>query len=234
MRAKDLESNITHILKASGTDFICFVDISELSAHQNRGYPIAILFGISLTPNYVKVVIETPNYVEDKIARQDDFQDDELYSKELKTDELSDKVAEYINDNGYKALSHSDKSQIACGTYDGIYGETILPHKTIAVLAGIGWIGKNNLLVTSEFGSALCLGVILTDLPVQIVKSEPLNTKCENCNQCLDVCNPQVLTGCFWKNGLQRKDMIDVYNCTTCMKCLVHCSFTQKYINANL
>ncbi|MBR0308972.1 MAG: epoxyqueuosine reductase, partial [Mogibacterium sp.] len=42
-----------------------------------------------------------------------------------------------------------------------------LPHKTVATRAGLGWIGKNNLLVTPEYGSAIRISSLLTDAPLE-------------------------------------------------------------------
>ncbi|ULQ58677.1 hypothetical protein K7I13_08910 [Brucepastera parasyntrophica] len=111
---------------------------------------------------------------------------------------------------------------------------TPLPHKTIAVLAGIGWIGKNNLLVTDEYGSGLCLGVVLTDATLEITAYTYKKAKCGNCCVCADVCGPGVLRGREWNPSLQREEMLDVYNCTTCMKCMIFCPWTIKYMNAHV
>lgn len=41
-----------------------------------------------------------------------------------------------------------------------------LPHKTVAVHAGLGWIGKNCLLITERYGGAVRLSSLLTDAPL--------------------------------------------------------------------
>jgi epoxyqueuosine reductase QueG len=41
-----------------------------------------------------------------------------------------------------------------------------LSHKMIALRAGIGWIGRNNLLVHPECGSRIRLASVLTDVPL--------------------------------------------------------------------
>jgi len=42
-----------------------------------------------------------------------------------------------------------------------------LSHKRVAVAAGLGWLGRNNLLVTPEYGAQVRLVTVLTDLPLE-------------------------------------------------------------------
>lgn len=81
-----------------------------------------------------------------------------------------------------------------------MYEETPLPHKTVAVLSGISWIGKNNLLVTSEYGSALCLGVVLTDAPLNTTR-EVVENKCFKCKICVNICQENALEDTIWRKG---------------------------------
>jgi epoxyqueuosine reductase QueG len=61
-----------------------------------------------------------------------------------------------------------------------------LSHKHIARAAGLGWIGRNNLLVNKEFGSRIRLITLLTDLPLVI--GSPSIKNCGSCRDCLSVC----------------------------------------------
>lgn len=218
-------------LKEMGAVFVRFVDIRNLSGKENKNFPTAILFGINLSIEYLQTVIKTPDYVQEMIRNNRDFSKDEYHLTELKTGELADKTSQRLIESGYKAYSHSDENQIETGFFDGIYEGTPLPHKTIARLAGIGWIGKNNLLVTQEFGCALCLGVVLTDAPLETTSPKLMQSKCDNCNICVKVCEPKTLKGQTWNVGIHRDDMLDVYKCTTCLKCMIFCTWTQNYIN---
>jgi epoxyqueuosine reductase len=61
-----------------------------------------------------------------------------------------------------------------------------LPETYIASLAGIGFIGKNNLLITEEYGSYVFLGEIITNLSIE--ESIKKEESCMDCNLCLKAC----------------------------------------------
>jgi hypothetical protein len=60
-------------LKESGVEFVRFVDITSLSDKENKNYPTAILFGISLSSGFLQQVMNTPDYVEEMVRCNSDF-----------------------------------------------------------------------------------------------------------------------------------------------------------------
>ena len=68
-----------------------------------------------------------------------------------------------------------------------------LNQKAIAVLAGIGWMGKSSLLVHPTQGPRIRLGTLLTDAP--ITSDSPFrDNRCANCHVCVDACPVQAIT----------------------------------------
>lgn len=59
--------------------------------------------------------------------------------------------------------------------------------KPIAEQAGLGWIGKNTLLINSEAGSWFFLGELFTSAPLPVDSSEQ-SDQCGNCRACLTTC----------------------------------------------
>ncbi len=58
--------------------------------------------------------------------------------------------------------------------------------RSYAAQAGLGWIGKNTLLLNRKFGSFLFLGEILTD--AELAYDNPTDNLCKTCTSCMDAC----------------------------------------------
>lgn len=228
-----LEEELQSELKNRGADFFSFADISHLTEEQNRGYHMAILLGTLLSPGYLQMITTTPDYAEE-MKRNNLKDEDEFDIKEKMTDRIADELATFITSKGYSAFSQSEANLYSVGTYDEKNHRTSLPHKTIALLAGLGWIGKHDLLITPKFGSALIICTVLTDAPLSNAPLVPSNPKCGSCTICKDICPTQAITGKNWSINTPRDEIVDVYNCTMCLKCLAFCPRTVAYMKKNL
>jgi epoxyqueuosine reductase len=61
-----------------------------------------------------------------------------------------------------------------------------LAERALAARAGLGFIGKNHMLINPELGPQLLLGEIVTTLKLQT--DEPIKADCQNCDKCLTAC----------------------------------------------
>lgn len=90
-------------------------------------------------------------------------------------------VASKIQELGFQALP-IPASQIT----DWKKQQSHVSHKKVGYLAGLGWIGRNNLLVNPDLGSRARLVTILTDMP--LATDNPLDLDCGSCRACIGVC----------------------------------------------
>lgn len=58
--------------------------------------------------------------------------------------------------------------------------------------AGLGWIGKNGMLVNPSLGSFTFIGVMLTTL--QLKQDSPMENRCGKCSACIDACPTKAIS----------------------------------------
>lgn len=80
--------------------------------------------------------------------------------------------------------------------YEILVDRSAFDEKLLAWLAGLGFLGRNTLLITPEFGSYVVIGTILTD-HVFPEYSRPLEASCGECDLCVKKCPSSALAGGF-------------------------------------
>lgn len=189
-------------------------------------------------PNGISLVLRLPK----KAMEYVDNEDYEEYWKcfHAKVDELSEialKGEEYIKSLGHDAFALTMKRN-ECDMERLL---SILPYKTIATKSGLGWIGRSALFVTTEYGSAVVLGAILTDMPLEFGEAIT-DSQCEECENCQNACPVNAINPEKWNDRLNREDIIDIDACFEyimdqyraglgCTKCMSECRLTQEYLN---
>ena len=86
-----------------------------------------------------------------------------------------------------EALGAYLSSELSPGTQAKAYADTgPILERGFAARAGLGWIGKNTLLLNRTYGSFLFLGELLTD--ADLTFDAPVEELCKTCTACLDAC----------------------------------------------
>jgi epoxyqueuosine reductase QueG len=94
-------------------------------------------------------------------------------------------ISRIIEDSGFRAIPVG-ASQVS--DWENQRGH--ISHRHIAEAAGLGWIGRNNLLVTRNYGSQVRLVSILTDMPFKEIAAEnpASDSGCGKCVSCISAC----------------------------------------------
>jgi epoxyqueuosine reductase QueG len=159
-------------------------------------------------------------------------------------DALAKRCARWLEDAGFAAWAQARDNVAGHDTLGDHV--TRLPHKTVATLAGMGWIGRDALLVNQRFGSAVRITSVVTDAPLPC--DAPVSVShCGSCDECARICPAAAIHGPAWQAGVTTTgDLVDVERCSSvaaqlsrnnfgidcsiCGLCLFACPFTQKWL----
>jgi len=190
-------SIITHMANEEGIDLLGVAGIShgrehfhQLPASLLEKLPLAIVIGVGLSAAVLDSLEDAPNLVYLHHYRQINAH----------LDQVALKISQEITRLGYLSVPIA-ASQLV--DWEKQLGH--VSHKELARLAGLGWRGRNNLLVTEQWGAQVRLSSILTDFPLEAAK--PVVKDCGNCFRCLSSCPVEAI-----KKELKDFDSAGCYN----------------------
>lgn len=218
-------NNLKEYLTEIGASKVGFADVDGLASE------------FTDLPNGISIVLKIPKRAM-KYVEEEDYESywSCFHSQIDKLTEISLKGEKYIKNLGYNAFAITmDRNE--CDMKKLL---SILPYKTIATKSGMGWIGRSALFVTPEYGSAVALGGILTDMPLEL--GVPItDSQCDDCENCQNACPVDAINPQKWNDRLNREDIIDIETCREyivdqyknglgCTKCMCECELTKKYL----
>ena len=212
-----------------GLDLFGVADISQIknefqiSSRTLQNLDKAICLGLRLSQSILSEMEEKPT---------------KLYFHHYKIinsflDQTALKLGNIIQKKGYAALAIP-----ATQIIDWEKNTAHLSHRRLGVQAGLGWIGRNNLLVNEKLGSQFRLVSILTDMPLKIDK--PSRKDCQDCRLCVKMCPAGAIQDgpadfnhqkCFEKlKSFQSQRQVEQFVCGVCVNaCLPAGRFVRGY-----
>lgn len=227
--------------KNLGMDLFGVADLSSVSDYIiNQGgkhvgeFPRAISLGVRLIDDVVDQLINHQDIV--TIASYRGIYD----AANSALDKAAFMVGRKIQEEGYRAYPIPASSMLNNEKLEGVFS-----HKLAAHLAGLGWIGKNCLLITPKYGPRVRLATILTDTPLDTGK--PIPNGCGTCTKCVDICPSKALTGVPFSPTEPRNVRLNATKCDTyttermekfgdvnCGLCVHICPFGNKKNTSNI
>ena len=215
-----------------------FADLTGLLSRKFDGFNFGISLGRKLDDAIVNNISEGPTM--------------EYYSHYRKINEelalLSGRISADLNEINIETITIPPT--VSTEALDTIYFKTLrtdLSHKMVATRAGLGWIGKTDLLITKKFGPRLRLTSILLKDPV-MPESKPIDiSRCGTCNICVGICPAKAANGKIWDITVDREEFFDPWKCRNqcaefgrtrlsmdarvCGMCVAACPIGHSYTN---
>lgn len=226
---QDWQARLTPLIKEFGADLVGYASLTDVAAAQEAGFSGGISIGVALKPAIVAALEQGPTVA--------------YHMEYLRVNSVLDKLdnlaADWLGIHGYDA--HPLVRDNVTIDWDAL--KTPIPHKTAALRAGHGWVGRSALLVTPEYGAAVRFSTVLTNAP--IAPALLLPDGCGSCTACKTACPAQAISGVPWSLDLKREQYYDAFACKKyaeercraigikneiCGICIHACPYTQKYL----
>ncbi|UCD34893.1 MAG: epoxyqueuosine reductase [Nitrospiraceae bacterium] len=157
---------------------------------------------------------------------------------------LKRKAVSLLKKKGYRYLSiPADSDRIKDTFIARLY--PLFPHKIAATSAGLGWIGRNGLLISPVYGPRLSLATVLTDAPLKPDKPEE-KSRCGDCMLCVRHCPSGAITGEAWSRSRPYGEFVQLHSCRShkgrsrpvpgkpnCGLCITICPYGRKKYKRN-
>jgi epoxyqueuosine reductase len=124
---------------------------------------------------------------------------DNYYTPDEESDRQAPRLAKYARGEDYHRVTHARLLQLAeflrarGARLSRTYTDAgPVPERELAQRAGLGWIGKNTMLINPDAGSFFFIGSVFTDLALELDQPYTMD-RCGSCTRCLDACPTEAL-----------------------------------------
>jgi epoxyqueuosine reductase len=204
-----INAEINAFLKNEVVDYVGYANLEDyenelvqFGGNIVRGYRIGISIGIVL-PN--SIVDHLPDRKDPNVACEYKCHCYTVINERFNL--IASKLSSYLNQKGYRTLPI-----VAAERTNEEEATPTISHKMIAHIAGLGWIGKNCLLITPQHGPRVRFITVLTNAPLE-GKNNPLEQQCNDCMECVKICPAQAIKGINYEAGKSREERFDFEKC---------------------
>lgn len=195
------QSDIKEFVLEQGGVAVGFCDLGESPIKGQENLRYAVSFAVKLSDSILKTIEDSPSFA---------------YFQHYRTanallDSIAFKLSEKLEENGFSTFPIAgSQSQGKANPYRGI-----LSHKTVAVLSGLGFVGKSGLFLTEKYGSKVRLATVLTDMPLN-AETPIFENGCGGCTACVNACPAGAIYGTLPTADGERN--FDAEKCSKYMK----------------
>ncbi len=182
-----------------------FANLTGLLGNKNNGYNYGISIGRKLDDKTIDGIKDGPTL--------EYYHHYDNINKQLQA--ISENIAHEVNQAGIGALAIKPTIPSNSSEFDQ-YLPTLrneISHKMVATRAGLGWIGKTDLFISTKFGARLRLTSILINKEIKTELKPIDKSKCGNCSICIEKCPAQAATGQLWDIKTDRDVFFDAFKC---------------------
>jgi epoxyqueuosine reductase len=204
-----LEDQLRNVVMNWGADYFGIADLSpardtilEQGGIELVEYPCSISIGVALLHPIVNLLPQCSERAAAVSYRTHCY---DVINARL--DQITSRLGGFLQRQGYKAFPVPASKRVDDDRICAVFS-----HKLGAHLAGLGWIGKNCLLITPDLGPRVRWATVLTDAPLETTGGS-MEERCGPCRECVDICPVKAFTGEPFRAGDPRDVRFDARKC---------------------